>query len=402
MQRPSMFAAVVFLTAWAVAGAEEQDLVELAARLTSENVALKAENAALKATCAKDPEPFSFFSVAESAYSIGSQGVNHVMAQTDADEKLADAVSGPYGKAKALMADTANKITSTNYRQLAQDLKTHPLYVTNVAPHVDTLMTAAQPHLEQHVYPALEKAQVALEPHLKTAKDQYTIHSKKISEEHVPAIQKQIGQAYDTVPNMMKLKQQAIDGIHWALDPVFETVKVFAPQHDLPKNPVDRFILLIVCLFVTHQFISFCLMLFYPVFAVFKFLFRLIWKVVSFKVNLLLTVLNIHITLVTCCRCCGLCRRKKAKDLAGKAEKANGAKETNGASAATVSEIDKLLETAKKENKLTECAKKLAKYVESGKVMTQPKHMSGKKVTKDVVLKACSKYKEIDVKKIGL
>lgn len=405
----SVISATLVLASCAVAGADGSDLA-------AENARLKRELADLREKCGVAAEPFSFFGAAKRSWGIGGEVVQHLLGQTEVDDKLAETAAVHYGKAKALTADVVDKVSSVDYANLHKDLQAHPVYVQHVAPHVETVAKTAQPYVDQYVSPALEKANVHLEPALKTAKETFSAAEKKIREDVVPELKRQGSKAYDTVADAPTHVEKAQSALHNLVSPVFDTVHRVAPEHskELPRHPVDRLLLLIVCLFVAYHLLFWHFRALKITYFLTKLAVKLTWLVfrmcmIPFYVAWRIFCFFVWVfTLFGCCGKVG--GRSKAKELATAAEKqgkknGSGKEEpkTNGSAATTTAaEISDLLEAAKKEGKLEAAAKELVKKVKSGQALTAPKKLKDKKVTKDACTKAFAKFKELDTKKLGL
>jgi hypothetical protein len=318
-----------------------------------------------------------------------------LLAQTTLDEQLAEKLSTHYGQAKDFTYDALDKVSSADYAKHLETLKSHEVYVTHIAPHVDTATKVAQPYIDEYVNPAMEKANTYIAPALKTAKDDI-----------LPKLASGGSQALDSLSQAPQHLEKAGSFLDRILDRIFEKAARIAPKKAdvLPTSTIDR----LLWLFFTVWFS-------YHLFFLVKFLLRVCLyltgtsvkltvstiRVAMIPVKIVRMLLGLWLWLGTCFYCCGLCRRKKAvADLSKKAEK----QQKNGSTAsppdATVAEVVALLEKGKKENKLEAAAKQLVSILKKDKPMTAPANMVGRKLTKDVVAKALGKFKELDAKKL--
>jgi len=305
-----------------------------------------------------------------------------------------------------------DKASGVNYRDYVKELKSHPFYLSNVAPHVDKAMAAVQPHIDQHMAPVLEKASIHLAPVMKMVSEQYEKASGALHSDVLPKLKTYRAQAYDKhVVAQLFLDQRL-------LAPMFDSFARVAPDHaaSLPQSSLDRVFFLLVAAFLLYNAVFLGRKMLQLAFFVLRICFKSTWKLFSVLVLLPIAIcfkiLGFFLWIGTGFHCCGLCTRKskasKLSDAASKTKddkngkKEAGKKEDNDVKDATVAEITTLLENAKKEKKLEAAAKQLAGLVKSGKAMSTPKSMANKKVTKDVLTKACAKFKEVDIKKLGM
>lgn len=360
-------------------------------------------------TCKNKPPPvppaqaISVSGAAHAAWSVASDGVTHLLDQTDVDDQVYEHATKHYGTVKELASDMFNKATSVDVATLVQDLQKHELYTTHVSPNLEKVTTAVKPHWDQHAAPLLDKAQEHAGPVLKQVQEHYAIASKKVQEEVVPVLRTQSTQALDAISEAPVHVEKATSYVDKLLAPIFTFLAKLSPSHagSLPTGIVDRILFLLLCTFFTYQ-------LFFIVRRLLKITFRV--TRVTVKVNLFATrvfvllpislmykVFRLMMCFVTLFYCCGLCRRKKAAD-----KKTNGINGNGKVAAATEAELTSLLEEAKKEKKLEAAAKQFVKLMNSAQPLSNPKKLSGKVVTKEVLKKVVGKYKELDAKKLGL
>lgn len=343
-------------------------------------------------------EPFSFVETATKAYTAGADAADYVL-HTSAGERLVK-LGGPFlQKADVLARSIVSKVTSANYTEYIEVTKTSDAYLTHVAPRVEKATTVMKPHWDQYGRPALEQGARAYE---------------SFQQRVLPSVKTVTIKGLDIVKGLPQMMQ----GVSVHLDPVivriFDAIGRIVPRAligSVPNGNIDRLIFLFLFGFFGFHF----LLALWKLVRLTLFLTRIAWVLFRFCVLLPLMIIRRVFAFVVCvgtgCYCCGLCRRRKsAKDLATKAGMhSNGTSGTDGASAskgvailATVAEVQRLLELAKKEKRLEAAAKQLASMVKSGKVMSAPKNMAGKTITKDAVVKAVANFKELDVKKLNL
>lgn len=337
----------------------------------------------LRAAPAKPRLPtLSVLGAAASAGQMAYAAAQKLLDATDVDEKVTTAVSDAYSKA-----------TEANYTDYVNTARGHVKghYDAHLAGHVDAVSKTLQPHLDQYVSPAIDKANVHAAPFMETAKVHYGTAAKTWETQVLPTLQGHIAEA----PKHLGKAQAAANTL---LDPIFGAFAKVAPTYRdlLPSHPVDRVLLLTIFAFVAFSVTVVSLRVARVAWSLFYGVFKLAWVVFW---GLTSRVLGWSFFLGTGFYFCGLCRRRsgaKAKGLQEKADK------SSAKTKATVKELVKMLETFKKDKKLTPAAKQLADLAKSGKAMTTPKELSGKTATKEAVKEALSKFKEIDVKAMGL
>lgn len=362
----------------------------------------KADLETCKTRAAAEPpaQVVSIVGAAKAAWGVASNGVTQLLDQTEVDEQLYEQATKHYGTAKDLASDLVEKARAVDYASLAQEVQKHELYTTHVSPNLEKVTTALKPHWDQHAAPLLEKVQEQATPVLKQAQEHYDVASKKVQEEVVPVLTKQSTQALDTISEAPVHLEKASSSLDKLIDPVFAFLAKLSPSHagSLPTGVVDRILFLLLCTFFGYQ-----------LFFVFRRSFVVTLKLtrLSVKVNwtlfrwLLLKPLRLFFKVFWLCvwfgtffHCCGLCTRRKAT---------NGKTNGNGqAPAATLEELEGLMEQAKKEKKLEAAAKELVKLMKSAKPLSTPKKMKGKVVTKEVLTKAVAKFKDLNASKLGL
>lgn len=260
--------------------------------------------------------------------------------------------------------------------------------------------------MDQYVNSALEKAGQHLEPALKTAKETVTKAHKTIREDVMPEISRAGSKAYEHVSDTPKHMDKAHSVLHNVVSPLFDTVHRVSPEQakQLPRHPVDRLLLIIVILFVLYHTSGIIVRLIKLSKTLTNFSLWitgwLLYLFVKLPLKIVRRVVFFWLWLGTFFGCCGLCCRQREKKDNGKEP---GSSKSAVVKDVTVDEVAELLAKAQKEGKLQACAKQLADGAKKDKVLTTgaPK-LKGKKVPKDVLKKAFSKYKDLDVKKLGL
>eukprot|EP00928_Gymnodinium_smaydae_P080905 TRINITY_DN64508_c0_g1_i1.p1 TRINITY_DN64508_c0_g1~~TRINITY_DN64508_c0_g1_i1.p1 ORF type:complete len:369 (+),score=112.20 TRINITY_DN64508_c0_g1_i1:104-1210(+) len=345
------------------------------ASCSDEVAQLKKDLAAAKASLAScKSEPLSVVSAASGAYSFGADVVGNLLEKTSVDEQVADIVSDGLGKAKTAGAGVADTVMSVDYAGYVNKLKSHELYKTHVEKHL-------QPVLDQYVHPALEKAKSHVGPSLESVKT---------------AGNQAFGMASEQAP---KAFEQAGSQANSVLSKAFEKLAQVFPGYagSFPESLMDRVLFLFLGTFLTYHL----LMLALWALRINVKLAGVCMKLAKFAFFLAVTlpfrIVGFFFWIGTGFYCCGLCRRK-AKKVAEESSSATA----KGEKPATVDELKKLLDNAKKEKKLEAAVKQLLSLAKGGKAMTAPKNMEGKKVTKEILKQAVGKFKELDAKKLGL
>jgi len=396
-----MRAIIVCLLACLVAASEAKADCSAAdakvAKLTAEVESLRQQLADAQSQSGSCPsQEFSVVDAVSKGFRIGGDVVQHLLDQTTVDEKVVDAVSGHVEAAKTFGGKVVDQIAShpcsSDYNECVKTVTSSPVYKTHLAAHVDTVMTAAKPHLDAaqpHVDTALEKARTAYASSVETA----TLVRQKSS---------------DALEQASTIASKSPEYLHNVLDPAFSTLKKASPKHHhvLPKKPLDRLLLLCCIVVFIYSF------WFVPRIGLMLVRFALSLAIaLGIKVPLKVTkaVASWSFFFGTGFYVCGLCRRRKAaeekkdkKSADAKSEpKKNGA--SNGASKpATEKEIVDLLEKTKQKGKLNDGVTRMVTAAKSGKALQAPDDMKGKEVKKDVLKKALAKFKEVDIKKLGL
>lgn len=335
-----------------------------------------------------------------------SQGAfQHLLSQTDLDDRAMAAASKHLETAKAFASRHADQVASVDYKGKTQEMvsliTSHPVYVAHVAPKLSMIA----PHFEA----AKKKA----EPHLNVARVVVIFDSAKGL---LPALTQRGRGALNTVSSkasehLEPLKRKA-EGL--ILDPLFQTIARAAPEHSkaLPKNTFDRILLLVVALVVALVLVKIFLRLYRIVLRLAIFTARMIFKFcVVFPLALVSWILGLCLCISTGFYCCGLCRTKKPKveKLAAKAGTKGGKNAADAPAAvpaavpaATVEDLITMLEAAKKKGKLEAGAKQLVTAAQKGKPVTIPQDNKSKSVSIDTLKKAIAHFKELQGKKLGI
>jgi len=362
------------------------------AQLTAEVDALKKQLAAADGKqCASAPE-FSVMGAFSKTSSMAGDVIQHLLQQTELDDQVVSVVSAQAEAARSLTSNIVDQITThpcaSNYDECKKQIAASPIYKTHVAQHMDTLTTAAQPHLESarvYVNPALESAMQAYGSATGTLDIQATVtQSATVASGHAS----RFGSGIRTL-------------LHSLLNPVFDALSTASPHNRgiLPKDPVDRLLFACLLFFIGYNFffvvryISFVLVM--PVTRLLiKLGFTVPWKLTKMW-------LSWGFWFGTGFYVCGLCKKRKAA--AGKSADAKAEPKKNGATKpATETELVQMLEKAKAKGKLTDGVARLVSAAKSGKALQSPEEMKNKQITKDVLKKALSKFTEVDIKKCGL
>lgn len=340
---------------------------------------LQGELDALKGKQGSGSCPLSVMDTLSTASNIVSDMATHVLSQTDIDEQVMGHYTTAQGLASSTYTDAMKQVPSYDFsmKQVTDAVNT-ALAHEAVAPHYKTVRTALDPHMNQHVYPAMTAANDQFQ------KTYATLH-KEVSP--FMNVRQRVTAAYAT----------ADDAVNAAvLTPVFELLAKMTPRHShsLPKHTADRCLFLVAAVFGLYVALT-CLSVVLRV--GFKAAGLTLWLTVKVPIKATLMCLGVWFYFVTIFYCCGACRSKKAAD-----SKNGGDAKKNGAGSASEKELTKLLGDAQKQKKVQEAAKTLANLVKNGKSMSSPADMKGKTIQKDALMKAVAKYKDIDVKKLGL
>eukprot|EP00928_Gymnodinium_smaydae_P081020 TRINITY_DN64600_c0_g1_i1.p1 TRINITY_DN64600_c0_g1~~TRINITY_DN64600_c0_g1_i1.p1 ORF type:complete len:375 (+),score=121.79 TRINITY_DN64600_c0_g1_i1:72-1196(+) len=328
------------------------------------------------ASCGAAAQPISVMDAAAGVYDLGAESVGRLLEKTTMDEHIAGIVSDGVAKAKTAGAGVAEKVMAVDYASYVKDLQSHDLYQKHVEKHL-------RPVMDQYVSPALEKASAQVGPAFEAAK---------------AASQKAYGSLSEQAPGHFEKVGGAVDG---ALDRLFDALAGIAPSRagSLPAGRMDRVLFLLLGGFLAFHLLGLTAWALRLHLRFAGLALRVARWLVFFAVTLPFRLLGLVLRLGTCCYCCGLCGRKSKK---AEAAIATNAKNKEDGPMATVEEITRLLENAKKEKKLEAGVKQLLNLAKSGKAMNGPKSMAGKKVSKESLTKAAAKFKELDAKKLGL
>jgi len=268
----------------------------------------------------------------------------------------------------------------------------HEIYITHIAPSINKATVAAQPYLDQHVYPALKAARTYTDPALKTAQDASSNAYKRVEEEVLPVL---TGHGNTVV--------DAMNGN--VLHPIFDRTAKVAPNHAhiLPKSKVDRvlfLVLFVVCVYYALILTGFTVRISMKTV-------KATWRwIIAPPMRLVMKIVNFWLWLTTGCYCCGLCRSKSSpKSKGGNVSPDAKGKAKKDPESATADDLTKLLEASKGKGKLDAAVKLLVEKVTKNTLLEGknfPDYVQGKKVQKDVLKKTLNKFKEVDQKKLGL
>jgi len=359
------------------------------AQLTAEVESLRKQLAAAPGTCSSNQE-FSVLDVVSKSSSIAGDVVQHLLQQTDVDDKVVGLVSAQMEAAGAFRAKVVDQISahpcSSDYSECIKTITSSPIYKTHLAAHVDTVTAAAQPHVES-VKPHMDTA-------LKTAKTAYGS-----ALEMAGVVREKSGAALD---HASTLAGKTPDHLDMVLDPAFVALKKASPNHHhvLPKKPFDRLLLIAIFLLFVYHF-SFVVRVGMKLFA---FASKLAINIgIKFPFKVTMTTVSWSFFFGTGFYVCGLCRKRKAADGKTKKKSADAKSEPKkGGKPATEKDLVELLNKAKGKGKLDDGVTRLVEAAKSGKPLQAPEEMKGKEVKKDVLKKALAQYKEVDMKKLGL
>eukprot|EP00811_Abedinium_folium_P034705 NODE_7565_length_1567_cov_18.852778.p1 GENE.NODE_7565_length_1567_cov_18.852778~~NODE_7565_length_1567_cov_18.852778.p1 ORF type:complete len:420 (-),score=139.80 NODE_7565_length_1567_cov_18.852778:218-1477(-) len=190
------------------------------------------------------------------------------------------------------------------------------------------------------------------------------------------------------------------------LDPIFTTAASAAPEHGhfLPKSSIDR-MFFIAMVFIIIYFV------FRGVLATLGISFKVVRGTTRRTFATWRALIKAWIYCLTFGYFFGFCARRKKKEgvtKAGKQPKDTGAangKEKHGKAkpAATIDDVTAFLNKAKKDGKLDQQAKLAAQHVHSKQAFEASVHNLGNKtLAKDTLVKAAAKFKDLDIKRIGL
>jgi len=340
--------------------------------------------------CSQDQE-FSVLAVLSKTGSIVISVSEHLLEQTTIDEQVVAAVSN----AKVHASNIKSQISSVDYNEYMQSLKTHPTYLTHIAPHVSMVSALLAPHMET--------AQVHLDPLFQAAQTHYGTVAVAMERNVLPTLRAGSSQALGSVAEARQKFSHLDSKLGDLLEPVFKVTADVAPKQSsfLPKQPVDRLLLLVAIVVFAYIFAKIALKMALVAGKISIFLLRLI---VWIPLKLAYKFTGLFFFVVTGFYCFGLCRRKKTlveKTKGGETKNADKV-ETKKVAEATLAEVASILEESKKEGSLHARAKKLAAVAKSGKPSNGIKSIEGKEVSKETLKKALGKFKEVNVKELGL
>jgi len=313
-----------------------------------------------------------------------------LLQQTDLDDKVVSAVSAQVEAAGALHSELRAQIAahpcSSDYNECIKTVTSSPLYMTHLAAHVDALIAATQPHVE------------SLKPHIDTAfKSAKTAYGSAV--EMAGVVAEKSSAASDRVSTLAGAMP---DQVNSALDPAFAALQQASPQHHhvLPKKSIDRVLLICLVIFFVYNF-WFIVRLGIKVFV----LGMKLGFGISIKLPFKIAKMTASWSFFFCTGfyVCGLCRKRKtAEKKTGKQSADAKSSPKKSSKPATEKDLIQLLEKAKEKNKFNDGVSRLVEKAKSGKPLQEPEEMKGKEIKKDVLKKALAKYKEVDMKKLGL
>jgi hypothetical protein len=371
------------------------------AELTAEVESLRTQLQAAKASSEKCTSGgISVLGALSKSRTMAGDVVQHLLQKTDIDDKVVMAVSSHAEIVRAHGSRIYDQIKAhpcgSSYEECSKHITNSPAYQTNVAPHMKKVSELAQPYVD--------KAKVHVNPAVEAAGQAYSTASKAI-EEHVPKMKQKSTIALTQASDMAK----SVPGhLNKVLDPLFGSFSTAFPQHRsiLPEDPVDR--LLVVCLFL---FVA------YNVFSIIRFFMWITMRIIfivarifislgiKFPFKLSAFAIRWGFWFGTGFYVCGLCRKRKKVSADKDPSKADAKAEPkkNGAvQQATVDELVKMLKKTQEKGKLDDGVKRLVTAAKNGKALTVPEEMKGRQVSKDSLKKALGKFKEVDIKKLGL
>jgi len=376
------------------------------AELQKQLNAARAEVAKLKNTPPPEPEvpPFSVLDLLSETSGMARDAVNYALDQTDMDDRLHAMVTEKVQKAQDVAFEVTAKVLAANYTELLHGSGATEAYKLNIAPHVETLTQAVQPHVDKHVTPAMEKAMDMAAPMLASARESYATATATLHKDYLPLLHEKKEQVIAHAAHGPTYLQKAREAVKSGVDPVFKFLAAVSPRRRwfLPQNPVDRVLflgMLVVLLYyfvrISYTMMGFMLKLVLTLMRFASPFITVPWRIVT-------GVLSWWLWLGTCFYCCGMCRSKRKVDALKKQSSNSKSNGNESKDAATLAQVQSLLENAKKENKLPAAAKQLGVLAKSGKTLSNPKDLEGKIITKEILKKALTKYKEVDVKKLDL
>lgn len=388
------------------ARALEQQLAQVqaeAAAAKAEASQLRQELALAKGVheeCAAGQE-HSVLGVASTYGSIAGDALQHLLDQTTFDERAYQHASATH----VMVRDALGMVSSMDIKEVMDKVYKHELYITNIAPVIDTVSLQTQPYIDQYMTPLLEQAKPHVEaikthveaikttaqPAMAAAQDTFA----KVTEQHIPAARDAGTKAIGSVPGLVVAAEETIASL---LAPVFSFVEKVSPKRKtiLPKSTTDRVLLLIFTIFAalySFYVVKFSLRITFKV--TWFSLRKALWISVKLPLKLLGLIIGWTVYIGTCFGCCCLFRRKTSETENGKADSKK----------ATVAEIVTLLQRAKDKNKLEAAVKVFHGVAGKGTTMDAKKFgdvVDGKTLDKDVLKKAAGSFKELDLKKLGL
>jgi len=335
-------------------------------------------------------------SVSGVAYAYGGialDAVNHLLGQTSLDEQAYEHATAT----RAMVSDALGAVSSVQIGEVMEMARKSEVYTNSIAPVVQSLSLQAQPFIEQYAVPVLghaEEIKAAASTAAATAQEAYASISAgaaQVVNDYVPTAEK-------VEQSLGSLQSTATQTVESVVAPVFDMVKKVSPKRRaiLPKRTVDRLLLLVVSLVV----------LFFCLYAL-KISVKIAYKTALFSLNkallfavklplmLALSCTRWAVYVLTCCCCCGLC--------GGKKKSTSGAK--TAAPAATLEDVAELLKRAKAKDKLESAVTRLRQMADKGTLMDKKgfgEIGEGKRLDKSVLKQAAAKFKELDLKKLGL
>merc|ERR1740121_105061 len=211
--------------------------------------------------------------------------------------------------------------------------------------------------------------------------------------------------AKDYMPTAQKVEQSlgslwstAKGAVESVVAPIFNLVEKVSPKRRaiLPKRTVDRLLLLVVSLVVL-------IILLYALKLSLKFacktavfsMKKIVMLTIKLPLKLAFMCIRWALYVLTCCSCCGLCGRKKQSSPSAKSD----------APMATLEDVSELLKRAKAKNKLESAVTRLRQMADKGTVMDKKgfgEVGEGKRLDRSVLKQAAAKFKELELKKLGL
>lgn len=354
---------------------------------------LEAEVAALKkqlagAASAGQCSSASVFDAVSMTSTMAGDVITHLLGKTDIDDQVVSAVSGQAENARVLSSKVVDQIkshpcgTGLNYDACSKHITGSDIYKAHVAPHVKSLTPLAQPYVDQ--------ASVHVNPLLESATKAYGTAAKHVEVTVVPTVRQTTDLAYGHATTAASAIPKHLNSV---LDPLFAAFSAATPKHakSLPKDPIDRLLLICFAAFLAYN-------LFFIVRILFKIATKILVVVLSIFVKLPLKLTKMWISwgffFGTGFYVCGLCRSKKSS----KAD----AKAAPGSKPATAKELETMLQKAQDKGKLNDGVTRLVTAAKSGKPLSAPEEMKGKVVSKDMLKGALKKFKDVDIKKLGL